>query len=171
MSKKSSFRRHFGVRHGQREEGPLKSGGHHFQYSYWSLWRQLDSKKSLLLICKVWKVFVNALTARDKYSLRNRKNLMQPTHGRLSQKQEKLSWFFFPFLKCTLNFKHFPKKGDTHSSKYFRNCGLRKTCLNKCLKNTISEDTSAIRMVNGNKHCWNLEGKTFSIVIDHSEGY
>ena len=30
---------------------------------------------------------------------------------------------------------------------YFRNYGLRKTCLNKCLKNTVSEDTSATSMV------------------------
>ena len=50
---------------------------------------------------------------------------------------------------------------------YFQNYGLRKTCLNKCLKTTISEDTSASGMVNGNKHCGNLDGKTFIIVIDH----
>ena len=30
---------------------------------------------------------------------------------------------------------------------YFRNFGLRKMCLNKCLKNTVSEDTSATSMV------------------------
>ena len=32
---------------------------------------------------------------------------------------------------------------------YFRNYGLRKTCLNKCLKITVSEDTSATSMVKG----------------------
>ena len=31
-----------------------------------------------------------------------------------------------------------------------RNYGLRKTCLNRCLKNTISEDTSVTSMVKGN---------------------
>ena len=36
---------------------------------------------------------------------------------------------------------------------YFRNYGLRKTWLNKCLKNTISEDILVSGMVNGNKHC------------------
>ena len=33
----------------------------------------------------------------------------------LSQKQEIFSDFFFAFLKCTLNFEHFPKKEQPHS--------------------------------------------------------
>ena len=34
---------------------------------------------------------------------------------RLSEKQEHFSTFFFAFLKCTLNFEHFPKKEESHS--------------------------------------------------------
>ena len=33
----------------------------------------------------------------------------------LSQKKEKVSQFFFAFLKSTLNFEHFPKKEKPHS--------------------------------------------------------
>ena len=36
---------------------------------------------------------------------------------------------------------------------YFGNDGLRKTTLNKSLKNPLSEDTSASGMLNGKKHC------------------
>ena len=50
---------------------------------------------------------------------------------------------------------------------YIGNHGLRETCLNKSLKNPVSEDTLASGMVNGKKHCWNLEDTTFSMVIDH----
>ena len=53
---------------------------------------------------------------------------------------------------------------------YFRNYGLPKTCLNKCLKNPVLEETSSSGMVNEKKHCWNLDDTTFTIVIDHSEG-
>ena len=60
-------------------------------------------------------MFVNPLTARDKYSLRIRNNSTQPIQRQLSQKQEGFPGFFFEFLKATLNFKHFPKKEDTHS--------------------------------------------------------
>ena len=58
---------------------------------------ELDWKKSLLLICKVLKLFVNALTARDKYSIRNRDNLTMPIQMQLSQMQEFSSDFFFIF--------------------------------------------------------------------------
>ena len=60
-------------------------------------------------------MFVNALTARDKYSLCNRGNLWKPIQRELSDKEETLSEFFFVYLNSTLNFKHFPKKGDPHS--------------------------------------------------------
>ena len=33
----------------------------------------------------------------------------------LSQKQDIFSEFFFEFLKSTLNFEHFPNKGEPHS--------------------------------------------------------
>ena len=34
----------------------------------------------------------------------------------LPQKQKTSSKFFFAFLKCSLNFEHFQKKDDSHSS-------------------------------------------------------
>ena len=55
------------------------------------------------------------MTADDKYSLLNRRNLMEPIQILLSQKQETFSEFFFSFLKSTLNLEHFQKKDDPHS--------------------------------------------------------
>ena len=72
-------------------------------------------KKSVLMICKVLKLFVNALTARDKYSVCKRGNLRQSIQKELSDKEETLSEFIFAYLNSTLNFKHFPKKEDPHS--------------------------------------------------------
>ena len=115
MSKKPSFRRHIGERHGEWEQALLKSGWLDIYHSHWSLLKQSGWKKSLLMICKVLKLFVNALTAHDKYSLRDRDNLTQPIQMKLSGKEKTLSEFFFKFFKSTLNFKHFPKKEDTHS--------------------------------------------------------
>ena len=115
MSQKPSLRRRIGEWHCEWAQALLKCGRHHLQDSYWSLRRQLGWKKSVLLTCKVQKVFVNALSAHDKYSLRNRDNLTQPIQRQLSQKQGTFAEFFFAFLECTLNFKHFPRKGETHS--------------------------------------------------------
>ena len=74
----------------------------------------LDWKKCLLLKCKELKLFLDAMTGRGRYSLRNRDNLQQPFQMQLSQKQEIFSEFFFAFSKSTLNFEHFPKKEQPH---------------------------------------------------------
>ena len=60
-------------------------------------------------------MFVNTLTADDKYSLLNRDNLTQQNRTQLSQKQKAFSEFFLAFSKYTLNFEDFEKRDDPHS--------------------------------------------------------
>ena len=72
-------------------------------------------KKSLLVINKIQRLFVNTLTDNDKHYLLNRDILAQRIQMQLSQKQKTFSEFFFAFLKSILNFKHLPKKDDPHS--------------------------------------------------------
>ena len=52
-------------------------------------------------------VLFNTLTADEKYSLYNKKNLLQPIQLQLSKKQKICSQFFHGYLKCTSNFEHF----------------------------------------------------------------
>ena len=75
----------------------------------------LSSKKSLLVLCKVSRLFVNTLSGDDKYSLLNRDNLTKPIQILISQKVKIFSQFFSAYLKCPLNFEHFQKKDDPHS--------------------------------------------------------
>ena len=60
-------------------------------------------------------MFVNTLTADDKYSLLNRDNLTQQNRTQLSQKQKAFSQFFLAFSKYTLNFEEFEKRDDPDS--------------------------------------------------------
>ena len=60
-------------------------------------------------------MFVNTLTADDKYSPLNTDNLTQPIRTQLSQKQELFPQFFLAFSKSILNFEHFQKKYDPPS--------------------------------------------------------
>ena len=69
----------------------------------------------MLVLCKILSLFVNTLTADDKYSLLNTDNLMQPIQILLSQKQKTFWQFCSALLRCTLNFEHFQKKDDPHS--------------------------------------------------------
>ena len=75
----------------------------------------LPWKKSLLVIHKIVRLFVNTLAVYHKYYLLNTGNLTQPIQMQLSQKQKTFSEFFFAFLKSILNFKHLPKKDDRHT--------------------------------------------------------
>ena len=53
------------------------------------------------------RLFLNTLSAGDKYSLLNRENLTESIQIVLSQKQKTFSEFSSSFLKSTLNFEHF----------------------------------------------------------------
>ena len=66
--------------------------------------------KSLLVIDKFPRLFVNTLPADEKYYLLHRDNLVQPIQMQLSRKQKTFSQFRFAFLKSILNYKHFEKK-------------------------------------------------------------
>ena len=55
-------------------------------------------------------MFVNALTADDKYSGSNMRNFPQQFQSPLYQKQKIFSGFFIAFLKYAWNLEHFQKK-------------------------------------------------------------
>ena len=60
-------------------------------------------------------MFVNTLTADNKYSRCNVHNFAQQVQTPLSQKQKTFCLFFIPFLKLAWNLEHFEKK-DEYSS-------------------------------------------------------
>ena len=115
MSKKSSFRLPFQKEHGKRLSTLFKSVRERLRHIYCSAGRPFSGQKSLLLIWKSLRVFVNTSIAVDKCSLSNRDNLMQPIQMLLSQKLKTFSEFFNVFSKSRLNVEHFQKKDDAHS--------------------------------------------------------
>ena len=127
LSKKSCLRRRFDKQHSKRAQPLLKSERQHLYHIDWSLWRKLNWKKSLLVICKILRLFVNRLTANDKYFLFNRDNWTQLIQIQLSQKEKTFSQSFREYLKSTSNFEHFEKKRRPSYLMYFRYYGLRKT--------------------------------------------
>ena len=75
----------------------------------------MSQKKSFLVRRKALELFVNTLSADDKYSLLNRDNLTQQIRTQLSQKQKAFSQFFCAFSKSAINLEHFQKKDDPQS--------------------------------------------------------
>ena len=89
------------------------------------------------MLLKILGLFVNPLTADDKCSLLNRGNLLRHFQMQLYQKTKIFSQFFLAFWKFIFNFEHFQKKGWPMQLMYFWIYGLRKTCLDKCLKSPL----------------------------------
>ena len=135
--------------HGKRGKTLFRFGRQHFFHIYWSLWRQFSCKKSLLVTCKISKPFPNTLSADCKCFLLNGGNLTEPIQIQLSQTQKTFSLFFSAFLKSSWNFEFFQKK-------------IPKLRTPKNMVRWMSK--------NGAKLCWNLNGSTFTIFIDHCEG-
>ena len=115
MSEKSSFRGPFNKQHGKRAQTLLQSWPRHLYHIYWSLWKKFNWKKSILVLWKILRLFVNTLIADDKSSLVNRDNFSQPIQILLIQKQNTFSQFFCAFLKSKLNFEHFSQKDDPNT--------------------------------------------------------
>ena len=70
---------------------------------------------SPLVLGEILGVFVNTLTANDKYPVQDCDNFPLPTQMQLSEKRKTFSEFFAPFLESRSNFKNFEKKYDSHS--------------------------------------------------------
>ena len=75
----------------------------------------MSCKKSPSVWYEILRLFVHALTAGDKYSGSNMRNLPQKFQTPASQEQNTFSGFFIAFLKCALNLEHFQKKDEYHS--------------------------------------------------------
>ena len=75
----------------------------------------MSCKKSPSGWYEILRLFVNALTADDKYSDSNMQNFPQQFQTPLSQKQKSLSGFFIAFMKCAWNLEHFRKKDEFSS--------------------------------------------------------
>ena len=88
----------------------LKSARHHYYPIFPCIWDKLSWKKSALVWSEILRLFVNTLTADNKYSRCNVHNFAQQVQTPLSQKQNTFSGFFIAFLKCAWNLEHFQKK-------------------------------------------------------------
>ena len=72
----------------------------------------MSYKNSPSVWCDILRLFVNALTADDKYSGINMQNLPQQFQTALSKKQKFFSGLFIAFLKYAWNLEHFQKKDE-----------------------------------------------------------
>ena len=69
MPKKIRVRNLMDSQHVKVSERLLKSARQYFCHIFWSLWKNMSSKNSLLVVSEILRLFVNILTPDEKYSL------------------------------------------------------------------------------------------------------
>ena len=70
----------------------------------------MELEKVCISLIWILRLFVNTLTADNKYSRCNVHNLGQQVQTRLSQKEKTFFGFVIAFLKCAWNLEHFERK-------------------------------------------------------------
>ena len=114
-SRRSCFRTPFGNQRVNGFQTPLKVATHHYYPFFPWIWGKLSWKKTALLWLKILRLFVNTLTADDKYSFSNMENFLQQVQTLLSEKRKTFSGFFIEIVKCAKNLQHFEKKDESPS--------------------------------------------------------
>ena len=114
MYEKSCFRLPLEKEHGKRVATLFKFEWQHLYDIYSSKGNQFICKKSLLVICKGLRLFVNTMTAVDKCSLPNIDNLIQPIHMQLSQKLKSFCSFILHFRKLGQILDYLRTKNYSH---------------------------------------------------------
>ena len=147
----------------------LQTGRQYFCHIFWSLWKEIFSKNSVLVVSEILRLFLNILTPDDKYSL--------PAKASVYRKQFKCNYLKIKknFLTFLLHFwnlhkilntlkKRLPLDGITFSKYRLQKAGLLKS-----VKSLVSEHLWTVNMLKGPKECLNLQGSIFVIPFDNSE--
>ena len=114
-SRRACFITPFGNQRVNGFQTPLKVATHNYYPFFPWISGKLSWKKTALLWLNILRLFVNPLTADDKYSCRNMQNFLPQLQTLLSEKRKTLSGFFIAFLKCAWNSEHFEKKDEIPS--------------------------------------------------------
>ena len=99
MSKRSFFRQPFGSPHVNGSQTQMKSARPHFDTTVTLIWDKLSWRKFILVRSDKLGLFVNTLTADDKYTPHNSENFLQQIQMILTQKPKFFSRFSIAFVK------------------------------------------------------------------------
>ena len=69
MPKKCRVRTLMDSQHVKGSDTFLKSERQYFCHIFWSLWKEISSKNSVLVVSEILRLFANIFTPDDKYSL------------------------------------------------------------------------------------------------------
>ena len=131
------------------------------------IWDILNWKKSLLVWFVILRLFVNSLTADNKFSPLQFAHFDTNSNAIIS-KTKHILWIFYCSSEMCMKFRKFWIESWESYLNYFKNYILRKSSLLKRLKILLQTPFSKQRF-NVSKHCWNQQGTTI-ILFFHEFG-
>ena len=114
LSKNRRFRACFDSQHVKAFQILAKTPWQVFYLDFLSFSGNLISKLSSLVLDEILGVFVNTLTADDKYPVQDYVNLQIRIQMHLCGKRKTFCRFFVAIVESTSTFKHFKRKEDRH---------------------------------------------------------
>ena len=111
-SKKSFFSTPFGNQRVNAFKTLLMSARHHYFPIFQWIRDKLSWKISALVTSEIFRLFVNTLTADDKYSRRYTQIFWQQLQTLLSREESSFCQFLIAFLKCASNLEHSEKNKE-----------------------------------------------------------
>ena len=165
----SCFRRPCGNQRVNGFQTLLNSARHHYYPFFPCIWDILSWKKSALVWSEMTTLFVNTLTAHNKYSPLQCAQFWATSSNAIISKIKDLLSIFYCISEMCMQFRTFWKKRWVSQPNYFRNYGLREGWLLKRLKGRASEDHAVINVLTFSKHCWNQK-RTTIILFFHAFG-
>ena len=167
MPKKSHIRTLMDSQHVEASKTLHKSSLQYICHIFWSIWKEISSKNSVLVVSETLRLFVNTFTPNDKYSL-SVKVSVEINQFKCNYLQIKKY-----FLTFFLNFWNLHKIWNTMKKmmtlRGFWNYTLQQAQLLKCPNSSALEQLWTINKLKGPKHCINLHGSIFVIFFNHSE--
>ena len=146
-----------------------KSELQYFFHIFWPLWKEISRKNLVLVVSEICRLFVNILTPDDKYSLSVKSSVYWNQFKCYYLKIKKYFRNFFSISGIYMEFGILWNKRIASDYICFCNYRLEKAGLLKCPKSLVSEHLWRVNMLEGPKHCINLQLSIFFIFFDHSE--
>ena len=161
MPKKTRVRTLMDTQHVKGCEKLLKYSRQYFCHIFWSLWKEISLKNTILVVSETLRLFVNILTLEDKYCLSVKasvwRNLFKCNYLKIKK-------YFLDFF---LHYRNMHKVWDTLKEKmilkviFCWNYRMQNAGLFKCLKSPLSENLWTVNMLKGPKDCLNLQRSIF----------
>ena len=99
-----------GNQHGKGTKTLLKSSRQYFRHIFWSLWKKMSSKSSVLVVCEILRLFVNILKPNEKYSLSVKARVSRNQFKSNYLKSKNIFRIFFFFSETYIKFSILWKK-------------------------------------------------------------